>query len=192
MQKNAVAAELIALLASEPGRAVTRPELARRSGRSPEEVAAACSLLAGWGLLHDAGEAGVALAADGRDRGGSLVLVAENTATVAHVVGALLESEGYRALIAQTLDLGTQVARAVSPDLVIADSFASTARQAIDRLTPLREAAAGAPVLLFTAHRDLDQDEVRDAGYGGLLPKPFDIDDLLARVAEAIAGPNRR
>jgi CheY-like chemotaxis protein len=189
MQTNAVAAELVALLAAAPDRAWTHADLARESGRSIEEVAAACALLMQWGLLTQVDSGELALSpADGE----RLVLVIENTASISHVVGALLESEGYRVLIAASLDLGRRVVDAVRPALVIADSFAATARQALERLAPLREAAAPAPVLLFTAHRDADAASVQAAGFGGLLPKPFDIDDLLARVAAAIAQPSTK
>jgi DNA-binding response OmpR family regulator len=117
-----------------------------------------------------------------------VVLVVENTTAVAHVVAALLESEGYGVLIARTLPVGLAVAAAVPISLVIADSFATTAREALDRLSGLRQASAPAPVLLFTGHRDVAEPAVLAAGYAGLLPKPFDIDDLLERVGRAIDG----
>lgn len=188
MQTNAVAAELVALLAAEPDRVWTHADLARESGRSIEEVAAACALLRQWGLLAETASGGLALI-PGQAHGDGLVLVIENTASISHVVGALLESEGYRVLLAASLDLGGRVLDATRPALVIADSFAATARQALERLAPLRDAARPAPVLLFTAHRDADAAAVQDAGFGGLLPKPFDIDDLLRRVAAALARP---
>lgn len=191
MQTNAVAAELVALLAAAPDRVWTHADLVKESGRSSSEVAAACALLRELGLLSEVEHDRVVLAAE-RSAGPGFVLVIENTASVSHVVGALLESEGYRVLIASSLELGRQVVDAVRPNLVIADSFAATARQALDRLAPLRDAAKPAPVLLFTAHRDADASVVQAAGFGGLLPKPFDIDDLLARVAAAIAPPAAR
>ena len=47
------------------------------------------------------------------------------------------------------------------------------------------------PVLLFTAHRDLNNEQAIQAGFAGLLPKPFDIDELLERVRTAIAAAQR-
>ncbi len=149
-------------------------------------MASACALLERCGILDRAVSGGVRLAERRRTVERPVVLVVENTAAVAHLVAALLESEGYEILIADTPMLGLQVARAIGPDLVIADSFSGTARDALIRLNDLRLAAAPAPLLVFTAHRDLDEPSVRQAGYAGLLPKPFDIDDLLARVAAAI------
>jgi DNA-binding response OmpR family regulator len=113
-------------------------------------------------------------------------LIVENTSAVAHVAAALLESEGYGVLLATTLP-PAEAALACAPiALVIADSFAATAHAAVERLRALRQVAGAVPVLLFTAHRDLDDQQAQAAGFAGLLPKPFDIDELLARVRTAI------
>jgi CheY-like chemotaxis protein len=186
MHERALAAEVIACLASDPGRVWAIIDLAAECGRSVAQVAAACGLLSRLGMLDQSVSGGVALGERRRWHDRPVVLVVENTAAVAHLVAALLDSEGYQVLIASTTALGGQVAKAIAPDLVIADSFSATARDGLVRLLDLRLAAAPAPVLVFTAYRDIDELFVRQAGYAGMLPKPFDIDDLLARVATAI------
>lgn len=186
MHEHAVAAEVVACLASEPGRVQAIDALAARCGRSVADVAAACAFLERSALLDAAVSGGVRLPVTRRPPARPLVLVVENTDAVAHLVGALLESEGYQVLIAGSLELGKQVVVAVPVDLVIADSFAGTAREAPGRLAEIRDAAGPVPVMIFTAHRDLEQEDAVAAGYAGILPKPFDIDDLLARVAAVI------
>ncbi len=186
MHERALAAAIIACLASDPGRVRAIDDLATQCAGSVADVASACALLERCGILDDAVSGGVRLAEQRGPRNRFVVLVVENTAAVAHLVAALLESEGYEIVLASTPALGLQVTRVLVPDLVIADSFSSTARDALVRLDALRLAAAPAPLLIFTAHRDIDEPAVRQSGYAGMLPKPFDIDDLLARVAAAI------
>lgn len=187
MDAYVLAAELVAELGASAGRSLTCAELAARTGADEADVTNACTMLSSLGRAEQTPDGGYRLrtGADGRRR---LVLVAENTSAVAHVLAALLDSEGYGVLIARSLDLALRVVSATRVDLVIADSFANTADAALKRLTELLHAAAPAPVLLFTGHRDVAEPAVRAAGFAGLLPKPFDIDDLLVRVAEAISG----
>ncbi len=191
MHERALAAEVVASLAAEPYRVQAVDDLAARCSGSVTEVAAACALLQRGGLLDVTVSGGVRLPIGPQRPTRPVVLIVENTAAVAHLVGALLESEGYQVLIAGTLRLGVDVAAVLPLDVVIVDSFAASAREALPRLRALREAAAAAPVLLFTAHRDLDAAAVEAAGFAGILPKPFDIDELLARVA-AVIEPQRR
>lgn len=185
MDIHALAALLIVALAASPDRRSTLAQLAADSGAALGEAAAAAELLRAWDLIEQDGETVVACATPPER---SVVLVVENTSAVAHVAAALLESEGYAVLIAGSLALGEQVLASAPLSLVVCDSFATTAAVAVERLASLRRAAGSIPVLLFTAHRDLSETQVRAAGFAGLLPKPFDIDELLARVEAAIAG----
>jgi CheY-like chemotaxis protein len=183
MNLQSVAAEVLACL-SDDGDSPSLSQLAERTGASAGDVAAACALLADWRVLAGAGLDGIATHPQRAQPSGRLVLVIENTPAVSHVLNALLDSEGYQVLLTDTLSGGMAVLRRVLPALVVADSFSSSSTDAISRLQPLRELAAPAPVLLFTAHRDITEEAARAAGFAGVLPKPFDIDDLLARVAE--------
>ncbi len=186
MDSNVIAAEIIAELGSAPARTLPQSELAARLQRAPDEVSTACDLLAAWGRLAVDAD-GRATLLHGRGHGGSrLILVAENSMAVAHVLAALLDGEGYGVLIARTLALATSIVRTLPVDLVIADSFAPTAGAALRLLAELRDLALPAPVLLFTGHRDVPEAAARAAGYAGMLPKPFDIDELLARVGAAL------
>lgn len=186
MDSNVIAAEIIAELGSDPAGALPQADLAARLRRTRHELAAACALLTRCGRLS-VDEAGVTTLLRGHGLGAArLILVAENSVAVAHVLAALLDGEGYCVLIARTLALATNVVRAISVELVIADSFAPTASAALPLLAELRELAAPAPVLLFTGHRDVPESAARASGFAGMLPKPFDIDELLVRVDAAI------
>jgi CheY-like chemotaxis protein len=186
MSLQSVAADVLACLA-DATRSLTVAELAARTGTTAEDVATACALLSEWRLLHSDSEAAFALSGH-RPRGSApLVLVVENTASVANVLAALLETDGYRVLLAGALPTGMAVLRAVTPAVIIADSFSSSSTEALQRLQPLLRAGAPAPVFLFTGHRDVSEETARAAGFAGILPKPFDIDALLARIAAVTA-----
>ncbi|HEY7294567.1 MAG TPA: response regulator [Dehalococcoidia bacterium] len=188
MDTHVIAAEVAAELGSDPDRAIGRDQFGARLHRTPAEVAAACELLRACGCIATDESGLTRLIPRERLSELRLVLIAENSTAVAHVVAALLEGEGYAVLIARTLDLAVRVVRATAVSLVIADSFAATASAALQRLAELRDRARPAPVLLFTGHRDVPEAAARAAGYAGLLPKPFDIDELLARVDSAMNG----
>jgi len=186
MHEHAVAADILAHLATEPGREESIGSLATLSGRSVEAVGAACELLKRWSLIDDSVTGAVRLPPVWSHSDQPVILIVENTVAVAHLVGALLDSEGYRVLIAGTLDIGRRVLESVPIDLVVADSFSDTARDALNRLSVLRDANGSTPVMIFTAHRDLDDERAKTEGFAGVLRKPFDIDDLLARVSSQI------
>jgi two-component system, chemotaxis family, chemotaxis protein CheY len=190
MHIRALAAEVVSSLASDPHRAQVPNDLAARCGQPVEQVTQACAALERWGLI-DVMPSGEFMLREAPPRAAApLILLVENTVAVAHVVDALLESDGYAVLLAGTLSLALRLTRAVRFNLVIADSFANSAAAGLERLAELRDAVRPTPLLIFTAHRDFTDDMARAAGYSGVLPKPFDIDDLLARVAQAIT-PSR-
>ena len=186
MDSNVIAAEIIAELGSDPAGSLPLGDLVARLRRTRGEIAAAVELLSACGCLALDDDDQVLLVRGHTHGAARLVLVAENSVAVAHVLAALLEGEGYSVLIARTLALATAVVRATPVELVIADSFAPTAVAALRLLAELRDLARPAPVLLFTGHRDVPESAARAAGFAGLLPKPFDIDELLARVDAAI------
>lgn len=179
---------MVAQLVSHGPEAQPLDALARRAGEPISEVADACALLWRWGLLDKSGSGAVALASDSLRATAPLVLLAENTSSIAHVVDALLDSDGYRVLLAGRLPLALKLALAIPFDLVITDSFANTATVAVQRLAALRDAVRPAPVLVFTAHREFTDELAQLHGFAGVLPKPFDIDELLNRVAGVIAA----
>ena len=116
MHESALAAEVIANLASEPGRVHAIDDLAASCGESVAAVASACALLLRGGLLDSTASGGVSLPIEMQRSARPVVLLVENTAAVAHLVAALLESEGYQVLIADTLAVGVRVAGAIIPD----------------------------------------------------------------------------
>ncbi|MEU9021123.1 response regulator transcription factor [Actinomadura sp. NPDC048394] len=110
------------------------------------------------------------------------ILIVDDEPAVRESLSSSLEFEGYR--VAEAADGVTALERveAERPDLVVLDVLMPR----MDGLTTcrrLRAAGATMPVLMLTA-RDMVGDRVTglDAGADDYLAKPFELDELLARV----------
>jgi two-component system response regulator MprA len=110
------------------------------------------------------------------------ILVVEDRREVLDVLQRTLSDNGYSVLTASDGDAGLQVALDRRPDLVILD-IGLPKRSGLQVARDLRERAFMAPVLMLTA-RDTVSDKVVgfDAGADDYLAKPFEYDELLARV----------
>jgi two-component system, OmpR family, copper resistance phosphate regulon response regulator CusR len=110
------------------------------------------------------------------------ILVVEDSAELLTVLEQILRSNGYDVLLARDGDAGLQTALDQTPDLVILD-IGLPKRSGLQVAEELRRRAFQPPVLMLTA-RDTVSDKVSglDAGADDYLAKPFDYDELLARV----------
>ena len=112
---------------------------------------------------------------------GEHILVVEDENKIADLIRRGLIYEGYQAHIAPDGLLALNQARDTPPDLVILDIMLP----GLDGLEVCRRlrAASDVPILMLTA-RDAVRDRVAglDAGADDYLVKPFDFDELLARV----------
>ena len=110
------------------------------------------------------------------------ILVVEDRPEVAEVLRRTLAAQGWEVEVASDGDEGLRSAIDLEPDLVILDVMLPR-RNGFDVARELRQRAFRAPVLMLTA-RDTTDDKVRglDAGADDYLPKPFDSDELVARV----------
>lgn len=109
------------------------------------------------------------------------ILVVEDEHKIANLLRRGLLYEGYTVDLAANGETGLQMARDNPPDLVILDVMLP----GIDGLEVCRRlrAASDVPILMLTA-KDAIPDRVAglDSGADGYMVKPFDFDELLARV----------
>jgi CheY-like chemotaxis protein len=104
------------------------------------------------------------------------VLVVEDNPVNLELVGALLESEGYSVIPAETADVGLRLAATEPPDLVVMDiqlpgmsGYEATRRLKADPAT------AAIPVVALTAHAMQGEEaRAREAGCDAFLTKPID------------------
>ncbi|MFB4303589.1 response regulator transcription factor [Actinomadura sp. NTSP31] len=110
------------------------------------------------------------------------ILIVDDEPAVRESLSSSLEFEGYRVAEAADGAAALQSVEAERPDLVVLDVLMPR----MDGLTTcrrLRALGATMPVLMLTA-RDMVGDRVTglDAGADDYLAKPFELDELLARV----------
>ena len=110
------------------------------------------------------------------------ILIVEDRRELVDVLQRTLTDNGFRVETAGDGEEGLQKALDVRPDLVILD-IGLPKRSGLHVARELRNRAFMGPVLMLTA-RDTVPDKVVgfDAGADDYLAKPFDYDELLARV----------
>jgi DNA-binding response OmpR family regulator len=117
-----------------------------------------------------------------RAEGGTTILVVEDNPEVRDVLVKILGGSGYVVTTAEDGERGLAMALDDKPDLVVLD-VGLPRRSGFQVAEELRRRAFRSPVLMLTA-RDTVVDRVTglDAGADDYLSKPFDFDELLARV----------
>jgi CheY-like chemotaxis protein len=116
------------------------------------------------------------------------ILVVEDTAPIAEIIETVLNDvPSYRATaVTNGADALAFVAE-VSVDLVLLDvNLPGLDGFAIHDLLRARPDTASVPILFMTAGRH--DEEFARRGVRGHIKKPFDLDDLLLRVAAALGG----
>ncbi|HEY5663812.1 MAG TPA: response regulator transcription factor [Ilumatobacter sp.] len=110
------------------------------------------------------------------------VLVAEDDRAVRESLGRALTLEGYEVITVTNGALALDALRDQQPDLAVLD----VSMPHVDGLTVCRVVRAEGnrvPLLMLTARTDTrDRVAGLDAGADDYLPKPFDLDELFARI----------
>jgi two-component system response regulator MtrA len=114
------------------------------------------------------------------------VLIVDDDDSIAELLADLLEGEGYRAVVAHDGVSALEYARTARPDMVLSDCMMPglSGTQLAQELRRGRATRSIALVLMSsTRPRDLNLARVP------FLPKPFEIDDVLALVEQYSQGP---
>ena len=108
--------------------------------------------------------------------------VVEDDRSIARFVELQLEHRGFSVRCAYDGPSGVEAASRFGPELVVLDIMLP-GLDGVGVLKRLREAGNKVPVVMLTA-RDTTQDKVHslDRGADDYLTKPFDIEELLARI----------
>ena len=116
------------------------------------------------------------------------LLVADDSETVLLMLQRRLEASGYEVETAtdgvEVVDAIEKAGGAAAPDVILLDAMMPR-MSGIDALQKLRESGCEIPVLIISAHLDAQQPErMEKVGANGVIPKPFEWDDLIARIEE--------
>ena len=112
----------------------------------------------------------------------SKVLIIEDSAEVVALLERVLGEQGYEVRSALDGEAGLTSAVEEPPDLVILD-VGLPGRDGLEVAAELRRQGIAAPVLMLTARGAVaDRVSGLEAGADDYLPKPFDAEELLARV----------
>jgi DNA-binding response OmpR family regulator len=115
-------------------------------------------------------------------RAGTRVLVVEDDRSIAGFVEPELERLGFRVRCAYDGPSGLRQAREFRPELVILDIMLP-GLDGVGVLKQIRHSGSRVPIVMLTA-RDTTLDKVHslDIGADDYITKPFDIEELLARI----------
>ena len=115
-------------------------------------------------------------------RPGTRILLVEDDRSIAGFVEPELERAGFLVRCAYDGFTGLEEARRFEPALIVLDIMLP-GLDGVGVLKRLREGGNGVPVIMLTA-RDTTLDKVHslDRGADDYLTKPFDIEELLARI----------
>ena len=113
------------------------------------------------------------------------VLIVEDDVDLLETVATALRDYGYAVTGAATVTDALAEVEQHTFRLVLCDLFATSARDPLRSVEDLRERAQPTPVGVMTSWK-VTSEAAAARGFTFLLPKPFELDDLFARVAEAV------
>ena len=117
------------------------------------------------------------------------ILVADDDRTLRTVIGRALGGLGYSVRATGSAESLWRWARAGAGDLVVADVVMPDG-DGLDLLPRLKRARPDLPVIVMSARNTLmTAIRANERGAYEYLPKPFDLDELIATVQRALASP---
>lgn len=116
---------------------------------------------------------------------GKRILIADDDPGILDAIGIMLEFEGFEvkstANVASLLSMESEF-----PDLLLLDIWMSGADgRDVCRHLKQKSSTSKIPIVLFSASRDIERSAM-EAGADGFLAKPFEMDDLLAKIGTYI------
>ena len=118
------------------------------------------------------------------------VLIAEDEAASRLLYRETLEAQGYEVLVAATGAEALELVEKGEPIDVLVLDVRMPDMHGLELLEHLRERGISIPTIMCTAMAKADQSfEARTYGVEATLMKPVDLNDLRAKVAEAVGEP---
>jgi two-component system response regulator PilR (NtrC family) len=115
------------------------------------------------------------------------ILVVEDDQDMRDTMQLALEGEGYAVTTATSLQSALDLIETQTFHLIVTDLFAKSPANALGTVAPLIARAYPIAVGVLSGWR-ISQEEIERSGIRFRLPKPFDLDTLLAAVAASLAS----
>lgn len=120
------------------------------------------------------------------------LLVVEDEVKLGRAIKAGLEQDGYAVDLLHTADDGLAYAETENYDVIILDRMLPGGRDGLEICQQLRTAGNSTPILMLTAKGELaDKVHGLDQGADDYLVKPFEFDELLARIRALVRRPQQ-
>lgn len=112
------------------------------------------------------------------------ILVVDDEPDILEFLQVILQEEGYTVLVSQKAEYLEQLHNGGLPNLILLDVLLSgkDGREIVKYLKQ-QEETKYIPVIMFSAHPGAEQ-TAREAGAEEFVAKPFEIDDLLKKIAQ--------
>jgi two-component system response regulator QseB len=118
------------------------------------------------------------------------LLLVEDDRQLSGLLAGLLDEEQYAVTLARDGQRGLHLGLSRTWDLIVLDR-GLPALEGVDLLARLRARGVRAPILMLTARGTVaDRVEGLDAGANDYLVKPFDVEELLARLRALLRRPS--
>lgn len=113
------------------------------------------------------------------------ILIVEDESHIQTFVSALLEANGYQAILAASCDQAQLLHASYLPDLIILD-LGLPDRDGSSFLSELRRESTVPVIVLSARNQEADKVQALDLGANDYVTKPFGSAELLARVRSAL------
>ena len=114
-----------------------------------------------------------------------LILVVEDDAPVRNLIGTTLKTHGYDFITATNGESAVMQASSRNPDIVLLD-LGLPDIDGVDVIGKIRTWSEMPIIVISARAEDKDKIDALDAGADDYLTKPFDMDELIARIASLI------
>jgi CheY-like chemotaxis protein len=118
---------------------------------------------------------------------GKKLLVVDDEQDILEFLKVILEEEGYTVVTTDKDEYLEQLNNDIPPDLILLDMLLSgkDGREIVKYLK-LQEKTKHIPIIMFSAHPNA-KESARQAGADDFVAKPFEIDQLLYKIAQYLS-----
>ena len=112
------------------------------------------------------------------------ILIVDDEADLVETIQFALELEGYNVLVASNGEEGLNIARQEKPDIILLDlMLPKLDGYKVCRLLKFDERYKSIPILMLTA-KTQEKDKIlgKETGANEYITKPFDMDELMAKI----------